>query len=147
MNKPKTIFEHITNICEIQNPKYMDNLSEQDLETFNIYLIQKFLALNNNLLYAINIFEKYAHKMEKKDYYKLLIYNIPKRKYFLNFNKKDKKEDIPDWFIKILIEYFIFINVDEARSYFQFLTKEERILLAKKFGIDDKKIKEIYKMT
>jgi len=140
---PKTIFDHINFITSIQSPSYIDTLSEEDLKTFDIYLIQKFLSLNNDLLYAINIFEKYAHKMSKKDYYKLLIYNIPKKKYFLNFNKKDKKEDIPKWFLEILIDYFIFINIEQATSYYHFLEKEQKILLSKKFGIDSKLIAEL----
>lgn len=140
---PKTIFQHIESITSIQQPDYLDNLSEEDLKTFDIYLIQKFLSLNNDLLYGMAIFEKYAHKMSKKEYYKLLIYNIPKKKYFLNFNKKDKKDEIPKWFLEILIDYFIFISTDQAVDYYYFLTKEQKILLAKKFGIEQKKIDEI----
>lgn len=140
---PKTIFQHIESITSIQQPDYLDNLSEEDLKTFDIYLIQKFLSLNNDLLYGMAIFEKYAHKMSKKEYYKLLIYNIPKKKYFLNFNKKDKKDEIPKWFLEILIDYFIFISTDQAVDYFNLLTINQKKILAKKYGIDEELIKNL----
>ena len=140
---PKTIFDHINIITTDQPKDYIDTLSEEDLKTFDIYLIQKFLSLNNDLLYGIAIFEKYAHKMSKKEYYKLLIYNIPKKKYFLNFNKKDKKDEIPKWFLEILIDYFIFISTDQAVDYFNLLTINQKKILAKKYGIDEELIKNL----
>lgn len=140
----KTIFDHIKMITEVQEDDYIIKLSEEDKKTFDIFLLQKFLGLNNKLVDAVSYLDKYVYNMTKERYYKLLIYNIPKNRYWIKFPEKNKKEETsPEWFIKLIILYFGYITVDDAIYYDTLLSSEERRLLCKMFGIDKKKITQL----
>lgn len=143
--KSKNIFDHIRNITEIQNPTYLSTLTSQELKEFNIFLLQKFLGMHNDLTYAISYIDKYVffNKMSKEHYYKLLIHMIPKGKYWLKFEKKDTTILPPTWFLSILKEYFVYISKNEAIEYYQLLSDDDKLALLTKFGHSENKLTQL----
>lgn len=143
--KNKTIFDHIKHITEVQSKDYLSTLNEQEYKDFNIFLLQKFLSMNNDLVQSIDYISKYVffNNMSKEEYYKLLIYLIPKGKYWIEFSKKDKGFVVPEWFLELIKKYFIFISSQDAIEYFNLMNKDDKLALLKLYGIPKEKIKEI----
>ena len=43
-----TLFDHITQITNVQNPKYWDTLDESDRKTWSNYMVLRFLSMKYN---------------------------------------------------------------------------------------------------
>ena len=54
----KSLFDHITHITQIQDPKYWDKLEEGDKKTWSNYMIHRFLSMNPDW---IEVFQRYNH--------------------------------------------------------------------------------------
>ena len=55
----KTLFDHLSHICEKQNLNYYDTLDEVDKKTFSIYMINRFLSMNIDYLPVVNEIQQY----------------------------------------------------------------------------------------
>lgn len=141
----KNIFYHIKQITEYQNPDYLSTLTPDEYKEFNVFLIQKFLGLNNDLTYVISYIDKYVFltQMTKERYYKLLINIIPKGRYWLSFPKKDKNKKPPTWFLELIKEYFKYISLTEALQYYELFTTQDKLSILRAFGESDKKLKDL----
>lgn len=138
----KTIFDHIKAITEIQDSNYFSTLTIDDIQTFDIFLIQRFLSYCNDFVTMLSKIELYALNMTKEQYYKFMIEVIPKQRYWLNFPKKNKSI-IPSWFIDILIDQYEVISKVEAMVYYDLLSMDAKYALAKAYAIPANKFKEI----
>ena len=43
--KRKSLFDHITQITKVQNPKYWEQPSEEDKKTWSNYMVNRFLSM------------------------------------------------------------------------------------------------------
>lgn len=146
--KSLNVFDHIRAITQIQDPNYLSTLTPVEYKEFNIFLLQKFLGLHNDLTYAISYIDKYVflNRMSKEHYYKLLIHIIPKydaKSFWIKFPKKEKLDTPPAWVLDLLKEYFKFISSDEAIEYYRLLTTENKATLLRMYGIPKSKIEEL----
>lgn len=141
----KNIFYHIKQITEVQDPNYLSTLNPDEYKEFNVFLIQKFLGLNNNLTHVISYIDKYVFltQMTRERYYKLLINLIPKGRYWLDFAKKDKDKKPPTWFLELIKEYFKYISLSEALQYYELLSNRDKLSILRAFGQPEKKLKEL----
>jgi len=139
----KTIFDHISAITEQQPIDYLSTLSDKEYKEFNVFLICKFLALNNNLTEFISYIDKYVFRMSKEHFYKFLTNIIPKKKYWITINKKEKiVKEHPEMLDKIQ-RYFVFISKREAEFYASLMTTEQKVSILRKFGVQNKEIDKI----
>ena len=77
-NGIKTLFDHLKHIISVQNKKYFDTLTESDIKTFDVYMIQRFLSMNSDWIDLINYIAQYSSGLSKKQFYLLIIELIPK---------------------------------------------------------------------
>ncbi len=136
------IFDWLNQIT--YNKKGWDTFSEEDHKSFNIFIINRFLSMNEEWIEIINVLQQYTIGMENKDVYNLYKTLIPKEKKFLRYikGKKDKKynKDL----IKILCDYFE-CSKSQVLEYIDLLSKDELKSVLRLYGKNEKEIKMLLK--
>ena len=143
----KTLFDHITNVTSVQNPKYWDGLEDADKKTWSNYMVHRFLSMNPDWIEVLSEIQPYTQVLEPKQLYLALIGILPKGRYFLKYTKGKKSEKYESWLVDLLINEFM-CSTKEAEDYCEILysTKEgkENIkYICEKYGIDKKQITKL----
>ena len=143
----RTLFDHITNITSVQNPKYCDSLEDADKKTWSNYMVHRFLSMNPDWIEVLSEIQPYTQVLEPKQLYLALIGILPKGRYYLKYTKGKKSEKYESWLVDLLINEFM-CSTKEAEDYCEILysTKEgkENIkYICEKYGIDKKQITKL----
>ena len=143
----KTLFDHIKQITEIQNPKYWNTLDESDKRTWSNYMIFRFLSMKSDWVDLIAEVQPYLQEVPPKALYLSLIDLIPKTKTFLKYMKPSKSEDYEDWVIDLVAMKYQ-VSKLEAEDYVRILyaIKEGHRKIkeiAQSYGVDEKIIKKL----
>lgn len=129
----KTLFDHLNAITKDQDPKYFDNLSEEDKKTWSNYMIHRFLSMNFDFVDIIAEFQPLTQTMEPKMFYLLMIGIIPKGKYYLRYIRGKSEETSDEKIVELLqieyncskstaIDYYnILTNIKEGDEYIVYL--------------------------
>lgn len=143
----KTLFDHLKQITDVQNPKYWDTLDESETKTFSSYMIFRFLSMKYEWVELISDIQPYLQEIPPKTLYLTLIDLIPKSRTFLKYIKPVKGEDYENWLIELVGKYYQ-VSLLEAEEYVGILyaikgghSKIKQI--AEMYGIDEKIIKKL----
>lgn len=143
----KTLFDHIKQITDTQNPKYWDTLEEGEKKTFSNYMILRFLSMKYEWVELIGELQPYLQELPPKTLYLTLIDLIPKSRTFLKYIKPTKGEDYESWLIEMIGKYYG-VSLLEAEEYVGILyaikdghSKIKEI--AEMYGIEEKQIKKL----
>lgn len=129
----KTLFDHLNAITKDQDPKYFDNLSEEDKKTWSNYMVHRFLSMNFDFVDIVAEFQPLTQTMEPKLFYLLMIGIIPKGKYYLRYIKGKSEETADEKIVELLqieyncskstaIDYYnILVNIKEGDEYIVYL--------------------------
>ena len=104
--------------------KNWDSFSEEDHKSFNTFIINRFLSMNEDWIEIVNMLQQYTIGMESKDVYNLYINMIPKGKQFLKYIKGKSNKKYNKELIKILCDYFECSKL-EVIQYMNLLSKEQ----------------------
>jgi len=79
-NNSKTLFDHIDAILKYQNINYFKNLSTEDKKTWNLYMINRFISMEDDYVTTINMLDSLINNSSKspENIYKLYISVFPK---------------------------------------------------------------------
>ena len=138
-----TIFDWIGQILVDKKP--WDSFTEEEQKTFNAFIINRWLSMDEEFIEVVNYFQKYAvGTLEPREVYKWYADFLPKGKRFNKYikGKKDKKYD-PE-LINIMCEYFQ-CSKTEVKENLSLISKEELKEILQKYGTDPKQIKTICK--
>ena len=143
----KTLFDHITNVTSVQNPKYWDALTDADKKTWSNYMIHRFLSMNPNWIEILSEIQPYTQTLEPKLLYLALIGILPKGRYYMRYIKGKKANKYESWLVDLLIQDFM-CSSKEAEDYCEILyaTKEGREnikYICEKYGVDKKQITKL----
>jgi hypothetical protein len=143
----KSLFDHIKAITNEQDPKYFDNLSEEDKKSWSNFMINRFLSMNPDWVELIATILPLTQTLEPKDMYKLYINAIPKGRYFLKYMKGKSAEKYEDFIVELLKKEYD-CSEKQAHDYLEVLysTREGRENLkyiSEKYGIDKKQITKL----
>jgi hypothetical protein len=143
----RTLFDHITNITSVQNPKYWDSLEDADKKTWSNYMVHRFLSMNPDWIEVLSEIQPYTQVLEPKQLYLALIGILPKGRRYLKYTKGKKANKYESWLIDLLIQDFNCSSI-EAEDYGEILyaTKEGREnikFICEKYGIDKKQITKL----
>jgi len=143
----RTLFDHITNITSVQNPKYWDTLEDDSKKTWSNYMIHRFLSMNPDWIEFLSEIQPYTQVLEPKQLYLALIGILPKGRYYMKYIKGKKADKYDSWLIDLLINEFS-CSSNEAEDYCEILysTKEGREnikYICEKYGIDKKQITKL----
>ena len=137
-----SLFDHIKQITNVQNPKYWDSLDEGDKKTWSNYMVHRFLSMKEDWIQVVNELQKYW-ELKPKNVYQFYIDIIPKGRTFLKYVKSKKKSKVEKWAMEHLVDYFQ-CSTREIEEYLNILTKEQVTSIIMKYGVDDKQFKKIW---
>ena len=139
----KSLFDHIKQITNVQNPKYWDTLTESDKKTWSNYMVHRFLSMKSEWIQVVNEIQKYW-EIKPKNLYQFYIDVLPRSRTFLRYTKSKKKSKVEKWAMEHLKDYFE-CSSREVEQHLEILTKEQVTAIIMKYGVDDKQLKKVYR--
>lgn len=143
-HKTKSLFDHLKQITEVQDPKYWDTLDESSKKTWSNYMVHRFLSMNPDWVELISELQPYTQVLEPKQLYLVYIGLLPRGRYYLRYVKGKKDNKYEKWLVDLIkLEYQS--SVREAEDYCELLYatkegKEQIKYICEKYGIESKKI-------
>jgi hypothetical protein len=147
MKDAKTLFDHLKEITEIQNPSYFDTLSDADKKSWSNFLIIRFLSMNRDWTSTLADLQSAIQTLEPEYLYKVLIALIPKKRVYLKYVKGKSDDKYEKWLVELISKDF-YVSKADAVDYLNILyaTKEGKdtiIYLCEKYGTPTDKIKKL----
>jgi len=139
----KSLFDHIKQITNVQNPKYWDNITESDKKTWSNYMIHRFISMKSDWIEVANEIQRYW-ELKPKTIYQFYTNILPRGRTFLRYTKSKKKSKVEKWAMEHLVDYFQ-CSTREVEEYLELLTKEQVTSIIMKYGVDDKQLKKMYR--
>ena len=138
----KSLFDHIKQITNVQNPMYWDTLTESDKKTWSNYMIHRFISMKTDWIEVANEIQRYW-ELKPKTVYQFYTDILPKGRTFLRYTKSKKKSKVEKWAMEHLVDYFQ-CSTREVEEYLELLTKEQVTSIIMKYGVEDKQMKKIW---
>lgn len=134
------LFDWLKHINQYKTP--IEKFTEKDWESFNSYMIHRFISMNKEFIEVVNYVQELPPQ-EKKMIYNVYREFIPKNnkwnKYIKSTNKEPNKE-----LISILKDHFN-LSTREIKDYLKILDKQEIIRILSNRGLEQKEIKQLIK--
>ena len=134
-----TIFDWLNEISYNKRP--WSSFNNEDHESFNPYMINRFISMKENYIDFVNAIQKYS--INKESLYNYYCQLIPKRKTFFRYIKP-KKSTLNSNLITILAKHFE-LSKREIKDNYQLIGKDLSKNILQNIGIDDKQIKKLLK--
>ena len=134
-----TIFDWLNEISYNKRP--WSSFNNEDRESFNSYMINRFISMKENYIDFVNTIQKYS--INKESLYNYYCQLIPKRKTFFRYIKP-KKSTLNSNLITILAKYFE-LSEREIKDNYQLIGKNLSKNILQNIGINDKQIKKLLK--
>ena len=143
--KRKSLFDHIKQITAVQNPKYWEEISDEDKKSWSNYMTHRFLSMKMDWIELVNELQKY--NLKPKELYKLYTNILPKGKQWLKYTKGRNQMEHPSWLINIVANQEKF-SKREAYDMIEMLYLTEGGMLelgeiCRKWGVEPKNIEEL----
>ena len=101
--KKKSLFDHIKQITDVQNPNYWNDISDDDKKSWSNYMVNRFLSMKMDWVELVNEVQKYP--LEPEQVYKVYTDILPKKRQWLKYIKGDKKMKYPKWVYEIVAKH------------------------------------------
>ena len=142
--KRKSLFDHINQITKVQNPKYWEQISEEDKKTWSNYMVNRFLSMKPEWIELVNELQKY--NLEPKELYKLYTNVLPKGKQWLKYIKGRNDMDHSEWLINIIRNNDECSRKEAIQAIDMLMLTEGGMMelgeMARKWGIEERKIND-----
>lgn len=138
--KTMTIFDWLKEITYNKSP--WNSFTEEDRESFNPYMIHRFLSMNPDYIDFVNTVQTVPYTSKEK-VYNIYLYTIPKRDMWLKYIKSTKAKK-QETLLKHVAVYYE-CSLGEAEEYVDILGNNGVFTILKKLGVDDKEIKKLLK--
>lgn len=137
---PITLFDWLDNISVKKQD--WDSFSDDDKESFNPYMVHRFISMYEPYIDIVNIVQKIPYTEKEKTYltYKSI---LPKKKIYFKYIKNSVKSPNSDLIDK-LTTYFM-CSSNEAKEYLNILTKTDLENILTNMGVNDKELKKLIK--
>ena len=140
VSKKMTIFDWLKEITYNKSP--WNSFTEEDRESFNPYLIHRFLSMNPDYVDFVNTVQIVPYT-SKERVYNIYLYTIPKKDMWLKYIKSTKTKR-QEAMLKYIATYYE-CSLGEAEEYIDILGNNGVFTILKKLGVDDKEIKKLLK--
>jgi len=138
-----TIIDWINQV--LVHKKDWNSFSESDQKTFNAFIINRWLSMDEEFIEIINYLQKYViGTLESREVYTLYCDVLPKGKRFNKYIKGKKNKKYDSDLIDIICKDFECSKM-EATQNLSLISKEQVNNILIKYGTDPKKIKSICK--
>jgi hypothetical protein len=146
--KSKTVFDHLNHIRSVQSKDYFKKLTDEDLKTFNKFVILKGLSMDANSICNISYISPIALNLPNENFYFLCCLVVSKTKQFFPWVKSTGKKFDTE-LVNIVKSYFN-VSIHEANTYCrEFFSSEQGVAelrsLLQKTGLEEKEISKLIK--
>lgn len=142
MNSPKTIFDWLEEITV--NKTSLENFSEESWDTWNSYMIHRYLSMHMGYIDIVNYVQKISPQ-NKQQIYSIYREMIPKRKLWLKYVKNQNKKNYKE-LAEYVAEYFV-CSLGEAEEYIDILRETGVRGILWEMGIQEKEADKIIKQA
>ena len=142
MNSPKTIFDWLEEITV--NKTSLENFSEGSWDTWNSYMIHRYLSMCMDYIDVVNYVQKISPQ-NKQQIYSIYREMIPKRKLWLKYVKNQNKKNYKE-LAEYVAEYFV-CSLGEAEEYIDILRETGVRGILWEMGIQEKEADKIIKQA
>ena len=142
--KKKSLFDHIKQITNVQNPNYWEEISDEDKKSWSNYMTHRFLSMKIEWVELVNELQKY--NLKPKELYKLYTNVLPKGKQWLKYTKGRNQMAHPNWLINVVANHNEVSQKEAYDMVEMYMLTEGGMLelgeLCKKWGGEPKKIEK-----
>ena len=135
-----TLFDWLKEITT--NKTSWENFSEKDHESFNTFMINRYLSMNIDYIEIVNFVQKIP-LTEKEKYYTIYCQMIPKKNVFLKYIKSNKKTK-PQEVVEYIAKYYE-CSLGEADHYIDIIREPGVRHILWQMGIDQKEQDKLVK--
>jgi hypothetical protein len=135
-----TLFDWLKEIT--LNKTSWENFSEKDRESFNVFMINRYLSMNIDYIELVNYIQTIPFA-EKEKYYTIYCQMIPKKNVFLKYTKSNKKTK-PQEIAEYIAKYYE-CSLGEADHYIDIIRESGVRDILWKMGIDQKEQDKLLK--
>lgn len=136
----KNIFDWLKEINQHKSPA--SKFTDKDWETFNAYMIHRFMSMNRDYIEVVNYVQELPPQ-EKIMIYRIYKEFIPKNNRWNKYIKSSTKEPNKE-LISHLKDYFE-VSTREIKDYINLLDNKEIIRILSYKGLEQKEIKQLLK--
>ena len=138
-----TIVEWINQILVYKTP--WEKIDESDYKSFNSFIINRWLSMDNDFIEVVNFFQKYSiGLLEPKDTYRWYCDVLPKGKRFNKYIKGKGQKKYNKELVETVCKYFE-VSKKECIGYIELMKKNELKYLLELYGKEPKQIKKLLK--
>ena len=140
VSKKMSIFDWLKEITYNKSP--WNSFTEEDRESFNPYMVHRFLSMNSDYVDFVNTVQTVPYT-NKERVYNIYLYTIPKKDMWLKYIKSTKTKR-QEAMLKYIATYYE-CSLGEAEEYADILKDNGVKTILKQSGVDDKEIKKLLK--
>jgi hypothetical protein len=140
VSKKMSIFDWLKEIT--YNKSSWNSFTEEDRESFNPYMVHRFLSMNPDYVDFVNTVQIVPYT-SKERVYNIYLYTIPKKDMWLKYIKSTKTKR-QEAMLKYIATYYE-CSLGEAEEYVDILKDNGIKTILKQSGVDDKEIKKLLK--
>lgn len=138
----KTLFEWLNEISYIKSP--WSSFSHGDINSFNRYMINRFLSMDLNNIELINYIQQF--NLSSKNLYITLTNIIPKKKKFYKYIKSSNVDKYDNNILNFISNHYE-ISTREVKDYINILNEDELSSLLNNIGYNEEKITRVSKKS
>jgi len=135
-----TLFDWLKEIT--LNKTSWENFSEKDRESFNVFMINRYLSMNMDYIELVNYVQTIPFT-EKEKYYTIYCQMIPKKNVFLKYTKSNKKTK-PKEIAEYVAKYYE-CSLGEADHYIDIIKEHGVRNILWQMGVDQKELDKLVK--
>jgi hypothetical protein len=142
--QPKTLFDHLNAIYTDKRMQYFDGLTDQDLKTYNQYMLNRFISMNPPQALLVDEIQSLG-TIPNRMHYKYFSDALPSGKQFNKFIKSVSTKVYVDWVIELVATHYE-ISRRDAIDYLDIYYSQNKfalIELCTMYGKTPKEIKEL----
>ena len=142
--KKKSLFDHIKQITDVQNPNYWNDISDDDKKSWSNYMVNRFLSMKMDWVELVNELQRY--NLKPKELYKIYTNILPKGKQWLKYIKGEKKMQYADWLVNVVANEMKVSKKEAYEAVDMYMLSEGGILelreICVKWGVEPKKLEK-----
>jgi len=145
--KRRSLFDHVNQIRQNQDPNYYKNLSDEDKKTFNHFMILRALAMDDPMVEDMAQLYQYVDKIPSAQFYQLLISLVPKNSRYSPWIKSKTLRHNKDLLGYVAKRFQV--PKYQANEYINILLRTEEgqgdlVNICKAFGLEDKEVEALF---
>jgi len=119
-----------------------DKFSEKDRESFNVFMINRYLSMDKDYIDLVNLVQKIP-LTEKQKFYTIYCQMIPKKNVFLKYTKSKNKTK-PKEIVEYIANYYE-CSLGEADHYIDIIREPGVRTILWEMGVDQKEQDKLLK--